>query len=119
VSLAVESGLSGYLKGVYPRGAERSNQDVFRRANERLLAAVGERVDNARPIPFLCECLDPECRSTVELSIEEFRELRESDNRYAIVTGHPRLEGERILEVVDDVMIVEKPGRPFVRPVPG
>ena len=88
--------------------AKRANQDVFRRANERLLAAVGDRIDAERPIPFLCECLNPECRSTVPLSIEQFRDLRECDNRYAIVTGHPRLDGERILEVDNGVTIVEK-----------
>jgi hypothetical protein len=96
------------VEGVYPRQTERANQDVFRRANERLLAAVGNRIDTERPIPFLCECLDPGCRSTVQLSIDQFRDLRELDNRYAIVTGHPRLDGERILEVDDGVTFVEK-----------
>ena len=90
------------------RLAERANQGVFRRANERLLAAVGDRIDAERPIPFLCECLNPECRSTVQLSIEQFRGLRELGNRYAIATGHPRLDGERILEVDNGITIVEK-----------
>jgi hypothetical protein len=94
---------------VYAGGAKRENQDVFRRANERLLAAVGDRIDDDRPIPFLCECLDPQCRSTVQLSIEQFRDLRESDDRYAIVTDHPILRGERIIEVDGNVTIVEKP----------
>ena len=66
-------------------------------------------MDDARPIPFLCECLDPECRSTVQLSIEQFRDLREMDNRYAIVTGHPIMTGERPAEVDGDVTIVQKP----------
>ena len=90
------------------RGTERANQDVFRQANERLLAAVRDQIDARRPIPFLCECLDPECRSTVQISIERFRDLRETDNGYAIMTGHPLLDGERILEVDDRVTIVEK-----------
>lgn len=93
---------------MYPRGAERTNHDVFRRANERLLAAVGDRIDEGRPIPFLCECLDTECRSTMQLSIEQFRELRESDNRYAVVTGHPILASERVLDMDGNVTIVEK-----------
>ena len=87
----------------------RASQDVFRRANERLLAAVRDVVDDARRIPFLCECLDADCRSTVQLSIEQFRELREIDNRYAIVTGHPIMNGERPVEVDGDVTIVQKP----------
>ena len=97
------------MEDVYPREAQRTNQDVFRRANERLLAAVGDRIDDARAIPFLCECIDPECRSTIQLSIEQFRDLRESDTRFAIVTGHPILHGERSVELDGDVTIVEKP----------
>jgi hypothetical protein len=88
------------------RGADRANHDVFRRANERLLAAVRDVVDDARPIPFLCECVDPDCRSTVELSINQFRDVREVDKRYAIVTG---MNGERPVEVDGDVTIVQKP----------
>ena len=91
------------------REAARANQDVFRRANERLLAAVSDRVDDSRPIPFICECLDPRCRSTVQLTIEQFRALRTTDKRYAVVTGHPLLDGERILEEDQGVTIVEKP----------
>jgi len=106
---AVEETAPGYSHGVFPRKAESTTHDVFRRANERLLAAVSNRIDEARPIPFLCECLDSECRSTVQLPIEQFRELRESDNRYAIVSGHPILDGERVLEVEGDVTIVKKP----------
>lgn len=94
---------------MYAERTPRANQDVFRRANERLLAAVRDVVDDARPIPFLCECIDADCRSTVQLSIEQFRDLREIDNRYAIVTGHPIMNGERRVEVDGDVTIVQKP----------
>jgi hypothetical protein len=105
----VEETTPGYPKGVFPRGAESSDRDVFRRANERLLAAVGDRIDEARPIPFLCECLDTECRSTVQLSIEQFRDLREAANCYAIVTGHSILGRDRVVEVDGAVTIIEKP----------
>ena len=59
--------------------------------------------------PFLCECVAPDCRSTVELSINQFRDVREVDKRYAIVTGHPTMNGERPVEVDGDVTIVQKP----------
>ena len=94
---------------MYAERTPRANQDVFRRANERLLAAVRDVVDDARPIPFLCECIDADCRSTVQLSIEQFRDLREIDNRYAVVTGHSIMNGERPVEVDGDVTIVQKP----------
>jgi hypothetical protein len=111
--------MRGRCTAVYAERTPRANQDVFRRANERLLAAVRDVVDDARAIPFLCECLDPECRSTVQLSIERFRDLREMDNRYAIFTGHPIMNGERPIEVEGDVTIVQKPDPSFVRAAPG
>ena len=94
---------------MYAERTPRANRDVFRRANERLLAAVRDVVDDERQIPFLCECFDPDCRSTVQLSIEQFRDVREVDNRYAIVTGHRTMNGERPVEVDGDVTIVQKP----------
>lgn len=90
------------------RSSDRHNQHVFRRANERLLDAVRDRVDGDRRIPFLCECFDPSCRSTVELTIGQFRALTEEPNRFAIVTGHPRMDDERVVTTYDDISIVEK-----------
>jgi hypothetical protein len=86
------------------------NQEVFRRANERLLAAVGDRIDEQRPIPFLCECLDSHCRSTVQLSVEEFRGLQDEHNRYAIVSGHTMVNCEKVSEMENGVTIVEMHG---------
>ncbi|HLM93607.1 MAG TPA: hypothetical protein VK273_07340 [Gaiellaceae bacterium] len=51
----------------------------------------------------------PRLRSTVQLSVEQFRDVREVDKRYAIVTGHPTMNGEHPVEVEGDVTIVQKP----------
>jgi hypothetical protein len=40
---------------------------------------------------------------------KKFRDLREIENRYAIVTGHPTMNGERPIEVDGEVTIVQKP----------
>lgn len=90
------------------RGTLRRNQDVFRSANERLLVAVADQIEDTRPIPFLCECRDPACRSTVQLTVGQFRDLRQKQRYFAIVTGHPTLDDERIVETDGDVTIVVK-----------
>jgi hypothetical protein len=101
--------VSGYARSVSTgQSTARRTQDVFRQANERLLRAVGDRVHEDRPIPFLCECLSASCRGTVQLTIEQFRRLREQPNRFAIVTGHPLANGERAVERNGEVSIVEK-----------
>jgi hypothetical protein len=90
------------------RSSTRENQYISRRANERLLHAVDGKVRKGRSIPFLCECLDPECHSTIQLTVEQFRGLREQPRRFAIVKGHPMMEGERVVETTESVAIVEK-----------
>jgi hypothetical protein len=90
--------------------SERENQQVFRRANERLLNAVSERVDGKRALPFLCECLDPYCRSTVELTTERFRSVMKEPSQFAIVAGHPLMDGERVIASEGNVNIVVKDG---------
>jgi hypothetical protein len=88
---------------------QRLIQNVFRRANERLLAAVGERIASDREIPFLCECLDPSCRSTVLLTVDDYRLVRENERRFAIIPGHPTMTGENAVSETNGASIVEKP----------
>jgi hypothetical protein len=90
------------------------SQDLFRSANERLFVAVRDRVDPDRPIPFLCECSDRFCRSTIPLTVRQFVELRRSPGRFAKVAGHPP-SGEREIELEGEVRIVESPRVGFLR----
>jgi hypothetical protein len=84
------------------------NRVLFRMANERLEEQVGEHVRESQRVPFLCECADAFCRGRVELSREEYRALRARDNHFAIVPGHPRVEGEEIVEHHEGFQVVEK-----------
>jgi hypothetical protein len=47
-------------------------------ANERLRAAVAP-LPATTPVPFLCECSDPECLGRVEMTLDEYGETRASD----------------------------------------
>ena len=86
--------------------AGRPFQDVFRSANDRLFQAVREWIDPDRPIPFLCECSDRLCRSTIPLTTQQFVELRRSPGIFAKVADTP-LSGEREIELDGRVRIVE------------
>lgn len=85
------------------------NQEIFRRANERLRKAVEGVVSNSKPIPFVCECADEACMSVVDLSLAEYREIRAHPEQFAIVPGHPRIEGETIAATFDRYEVVSKP----------
>jgi hypothetical protein len=84
------------------------NQDSFRNANERLGSLVGDRVGSEQAIPFLCECPDDECMDTVAVTLQEYEAVHSNPQRFLVVSGHPRTEGERILEDRDGYWIVEK-----------
>lgn len=84
------------------------NEKLFRSANERLHQRVDDLVAPGQFIPFLCECIDDTCMARIELTSEEYEEARSDDEHFVIAPGHPRLDGERIVEEADRFLIVTK-----------
>jgi hypothetical protein len=84
-----------------------TNQELFRAANE-LLEERGEKYRAGGAIPFLCECADVECLGQIELSRVEYEQVRASENRFVILPGHARVEGERVIEDKGRFHIAEK-----------
>jgi hypothetical protein len=74
------------------------NQYRFNRANNRLRNLVGKRVRADQKIPFLCECADEGCLATVKLDLTEYESLHENRDVFVIVPGHPRVDGEVVLQ---------------------
>src|SRR3954451_15427733 len=86
------------------------NQRQFQDANQRLHDAVENRVREDRAIPFLCECADEECAGRVEVSLSQWQAVAERENRFIILAGHPRTDGEEIVDTLGPYELVEKPG---------
>lgn len=84
------------------------NEKLFRSANERLHQRVDDLVAPGQFIPFLCECIDDTCMARIELTSEEYEEARSDDEHFVIAPGHPRLDGERIVEEAGRFLIVTK-----------
>ena len=74
------------------------NQYRFNDANDRLRDVVHDRVEPKTKVPFLCECADDTCLATVELNLEEYERFHEDDDTFVIVPGHPRVDGEIVLQ---------------------
>ena len=74
----------GTRKSTEGWSAERiaRNDAVFRKANEEIREAA-ERLDVDMKVPFICECADPNCRTILRLTLEEYRAVR-SDARHFI-----------------------------------
>jgi len=73
------------------------NQDMARRANERLQDIAGRTVEDGTGIPFLCECADAACLGRIELSIDDYFLTHLDSAQFVILPGHPRLDGEEVV----------------------
>jgi|SRR3954447_18860529 len=62
------------------------NDAIFRNANEGISEAA-EALEMDR-VPFICECADPACREIVQLSMQEYRRIREDPRLFLNVPGH-------------------------------
>ena len=84
----------------------RANQETFREANRGMIGAVN--VDPERFVPFLCECADFDCLGRVEASLLEYDEAHNGGDRYFILPGHQRIDGEEILSENGRYEVVSK-----------
>ncbi|MFL5920877.1 MAG: hypothetical protein ACJ75Q_13700 [Gaiellaceae bacterium] len=81
-------------------------EDVFRSANDRI-AEKGRELGWRFPVPFLCECSERRCFARVELTLEEYEQLRSHAQRYLTVPGH-EVDGAVLLEQNERVAYAEK-----------
>ena len=85
------------------------NQLLFRKANERLLAAVGASGSTPDRLPFLCECADEDCLATVYAKVDEWKAVARRHNHFLMNAGHQHSEGEKVIGHVGEYEIARKP----------
>jgi len=86
------------------KGAQ--NQSLIREVNER----IEELASDVTHLEVLCECANPDCVETLELSIGEYEAIRSSPVRFPIKPGHEDLDFESVVEEHDSYVVVEKEG---------
>ena len=85
------------------------NQKTFRGANDRLEDAVEENaLDGVRPVPFLCECADIECRGRIEITTGDYDAAHIDSDHYIILPGHRTIDGEEMVEDNLTYLVVDK-----------
>jgi len=86
------------------------NEVVLRDLNERLEAH--QRWLNERCSEWVCECADVDCTKPVELSIEEYENVRADPTRFVVAPGdeHVTRGIERVLQRAERYWVVEKIG---------
>jgi hypothetical protein len=86
------------------------NQVVFREVNERI-AELTELISETGVSLFICECSDPACTESLEVSAGEYEAVRANGARFLILSGHQIPEVERVVDGNGRFLVVEKIGR--------
>jgi hypothetical protein len=102
------------------------NEALVREVNERIeqLDQAAEETDLAgagRMFEFLCECgradeSEVACDAHVELTLEEYEQVRTQDDRFVLVPGHEDASLEAVVRGTERFVIVDKKpaAEPFV-----
>lgn len=91
------------------REQEVENETRSREINEWI--DESNRSSTEAASPFVCECSDGECTSTIDLTHGEYEEVRAHGTHFAIATDHesPDL----------DLMVSQRIGFAIIRKLPG
>jgi hypothetical protein len=84
------------------------NEQAFRDHNNRRVAFEEGTVASDEPIPFVCECGDPECVDGVELTVGEYIAAHSAANRFTVKPDHVFPDAERVAERGERFWVVEK-----------
>jgi hypothetical protein len=91
--------------------AERAarNESVFRDANERIEARLGELSLSDGRSPFLCECEDPVCTRPVRLTAAQYEAVRKHPDRFIIASAH-MVDSADVISRHDGFQVIVKRG---------
>ncbi|MGN6380446.1 MAG: hypothetical protein ACTHNU_15955 [Gaiellales bacterium] len=86
------------------------NEQAFQDHNERRasLEEIGG-VPPDEPVPFVCECDDPECVQPIMVSVEEYERAASPDDQFLVAPGHDDPAVERVVEIHPAYVVVSKP----------
>jgi len=80
--------------------------------NEALFRAVNEEIEENRSSgdeqAYVCECVDPECAQTIELTAREYELVRARADRFVVAPGHVLPAVEHVVAREPEYTIVEK-----------
>ena len=88
------------------------NEDLFRKVNDQI-EGINEAFGTITgTMSLLCECGQLDCMEQIELTVDEYRDLRADPTRFAVKPGHEIPDVERIAERRPGYFVVAKEGAP-------
>jgi hypothetical protein len=83
------------------------NEDMFRRSNEQL---AKEARFSTNVFDCICECSRAGCIERLEITSDEYEQVRAKGNRFAVSHGHQNASIEVVVETFPNYLVVEKVG---------
>ena len=83
-----------------------ANEARFREVNEAI--ARGQWPGDADAVGFRCECALLGCNRLVELTADEYEQVRARARYFVLAPGHQRDEIEKVVETQPGYVVVEK-----------
>jgi hypothetical protein len=82
---------------------------VFREVNEQIAKRTGLLAETGYHL-FICECSDPGCSESLEVTPAEYEAVRLEGTRFLVVPGHQQTRIERVVGDNGRFLVVEKQG---------
>ncbi|MCW2922324.1 MAG: hypothetical protein JWL76_2198 [Thermoleophilia bacterium] len=106
--MVASSDEAGSLSNASRAGRREAN---LRALNTRIAESQEQiATELSSPLTVLCECALADCNESIELTQEQFADLREDNIRFIVVEGHVLHEVEQVVGRGEVWVIVEKRG---------
>jgi len=92
-------------------GRERriaENEARFREINERLARDLGALPGDGEIVAFVCECGMVDCADAVQLTIDEYRRVRQDPMMFVTLPGHEIPDVEDVASSSERFVVVRK-----------
>jgi hypothetical protein len=84
------------------------NEAAFRGLNESLEASVHSGRPDDDLAGFVCECGDPDCDTTVRVTLPTYESVRRDSMLFLLVSGHEAPDVEDVVDGGDGYVVVRK-----------
>jgi hypothetical protein len=84
------------------------NESAFRALNESLEATIHSDRADSDFAGFVCECGDPNCDTTVRVTLPTYESVRRDSMLFLVVPGHDAPDVEEVVADGDGYVVVRK-----------
>ena len=84
------------------------NQALFRAVNEQAKELNDAFASITGSFAIACECADTSCIETLDISPDEYEQVRANPRHFAVLPGHIYPDVEKVVRTSEEYVVVEK-----------